>query len=203
MPYRSVNELKLPYRFIDDDPDDFDPPGDNVLVVEFKPSIDALATLAETHPESEKVSRATTWGLQAFVWLNMLVVPAILFYGDMPRPAIAVFIFNAAITIFVLPLLRKSDLKRYYARHFPEFESEHLRVELHRSGVVYRYQEDTAFYSWENFIQLTETESSLLFYMKAGNGFAVSKSGFEYDHEIEEFLSFTQNYVPVVRSNRG
>lgn len=197
MPFRSETEMLAPYRFMDDGTEADETNGDKVLVVEFYPSIDDLVTITQTQANKFPQRPLTKWGLQGFVVLNLAMVPALLFYAEMFIAAIALFVINLTIAVFVLPNLAKTEYRRFYEFHFPNFEQEVVRVELHNNGVSCSHLSDSSFYSWQNFTHIVETEDSIHLYMTGGRGMAVRKNGFANDHELKVFLAFSGDRIPA------
>lgn len=199
MPFRSDTEIQAPYRFMDDEANSDQSDNDRVLVVEYYPLIEDLVTISETQAKAFPLPSLVKWGLQGFVLLNMVAVPALLIYANSLPAAVALFLVNMVIAVFVLPNLIKTDYRRFYKFHFENFEQEVVRIELHFNGVVCSHLFDSSFYSWQNFTHVVETNESIYLYMTAGRGMAVRKSGFANDHELQEFLAFSSNRIPAKR----
>jgi hypothetical protein len=187
-----------PYRFIDDGEDEVLEAGTSkVLTVEFYPSIEDFVHISHTNAKKYTLPSLTKVGLQAFFVLNCVGLPALLIYADLFGAAFAVFAINIALAVFLLPNLVKTDYRRYYRAFFGNLENEVVRVELHATGIACKHLADSSFYAWKNFTYVEETKDSIILYMTGGRGLAVRKSGFAYDDERAEFLTFARERIPA------
>lgn len=186
-----------PYRFIDDGEAPLPESREvEMLAVEFYPSVEDFVHISQTHAKKYPLPALTKIGLQAFFLLNAVGVPAVLIYSNNFIAALAVFLVNIALTVFVVPSLVKTDYRRFYRHYFGDLENEVVRIELHPTGVACKHLADSSFYAWKNFTYLEETKDAILFYMTGGRGVAVRKNGFAYASQIDEFLAFARQRLP-------
>lgn len=133
------NSDSLLYRFIDDGEDDGVRTRDQrILRVEFYQSVEDFVKVAEKAAGEFPLPTFGKLALQAFVVLNQIGTPAILFAFDLWLPALIVFALNTALLVGVLPVINRVDYRRYYLHHFKDLERHLATVEIHPRGVWYQ-----------------------------------------------------------------
>jgi YcxB-like protein len=189
------------YRFIDDGID-IELPGDDarILRVEFYQSIDDYVSISEKAAKEFPLPSFGKLSLQAFVVLNQIGTPAILFYFGLWLPALVVFALNMTLAVAVLPMMLRVDFRRFYRQHFKDLERGIATMELHPRGVWFQAGTSSSFISWDNFTSIEERDEAIFFFMVGGGGIPVRKNGFAYQDEKDQFLSLALKRLREQRS---
>ena len=164
------------------------------LKVAFYPTTDDLAYIVEKINKSYKLPSQAQYALQAFLTVNLVGLPLVLWYYDAFVIAIGVFVLNAIFGAVFLPAVVRSDYRRYFRVMFGKIEDDIVEVELTDDGLWCRHAGDSSFHAWKNVKLLEETKNSIYFFFEH-KGMAVAKSGFAYDEEKDRFLTFAKQHV--------
>jgi YcxB-like protein len=171
--------------------------------VEFYPSVDDYVELAVLNANRYPQPTLGKIAVYAYLILNALGLPAVLFYFDYTLAAILIFAINCGFAIFVLPAMFKADYRKFYEHVHPQLEEKIVRVELNEAGLFSRSGAEYSFISWDSIVAIDETKSALIFTIRGGNGIAVGKSGFAYAQEAEDFLSFAKSQQKSLTPSNG
>lgn len=195
------NSGSLLYRFLDTEESTDDQNHDiRVLRVEYYPSIDDYVKITEKAAREFPLPWTGKLAMQAFVVVNQVGWPAILFYFDLWLPALVVFVVNTILAVAVLPILLRVDYRRFYRHYFPNLESELAAIEIHPRGVWYQTRSASSFFSWDSFTAIDETDEVIVFRIRGGHGIPVRKTGFAYEAEKSEFLALARQRFGSQRS---
>lgn len=164
------------------------------LKVSFYPSTDDYAYIAQKVNSAYKFPARAQYALNAFLLLNMIGLPAVLWYFDQLLAGLAAFIISSLFAIVFLPAILQLDYRQYFSSLFGDIENELAEVELTNEGIWCRHSESSSFNSWKKIKRLEEHKQSIFFFFDH-NGIAVAKSGFAYDDEKNRFLTFAKQHV--------
>lgn len=164
------------------------------LKVSFYPSTDDYAYIAQKVNSTYKFPSRAQYALQAFLLLNMIGLPAVLWYFDQLLAGLAAFVISSLFAILFLPAILRLDYRHYFSSLFGDIENELAEVELTDEGIWCRHSESSSFNSWKKIKRLEEHKQSIFFFFDH-NGIAVAKSGFAYDDEKNRFLTFAKQHV--------
>ena len=164
------------------------------IKVSFYPVTDDYAYIAEQVNKAYKFPTRAQYSLQAFLALNAVGLPVVLWYFDQFVVGIAVFILNMLFSILFLPAILRSDYRHYFRSLFGDIENEVVEVELTDDGVWCRHSDANSFHAWTKVLRLEESKSSIYLFLDH-SGIAVAKSGFGYDDDKNRFLSFAKQHV--------
>lgn len=164
------------------------------LKVSFYPSTDDYAYIAQRVNSAYKFPARAQYALNAFLLLNMIGLPAVLWYFDQLLAGLAAFIISSLFAIVFLPAILRLDYRQYFSSLFGDIENELAEVELTDEGIWCRHSESSSFNSWKKIKRLEEHKQSIFFFFDH-NGIAVAKSGFAYDDEKNRFLTFAKQHV--------
>ncbi len=164
------------------------------IKVSFYPSTDDYAYIAQKVNSAYKLPSRAQYALQAFLLINMLGLPAVLWYFDQLLVGLAVLIVSLILSIAFLPALLRSDYRHYFSSAFGSIEKEVAEVELTDDGVWCRHSDSSSFHPWKKINRLEETKQSIYFFFDH-NGMAVAKTGFAFDDEKNRFLTFAKQHV--------
>lgn len=164
------------------------------LKVSFYPSTDDYAYIAQKVNSAYKFPARAQYALNAFLLLNMIGLPAVLWYFDQLLAGLAAFIISSLFATVFLPAILRLDYRQYFSSLFGDIENELAEVELTNEGIWCRHSESSSFNSWKKIKRLEEHKQSIFFFFDH-NGIAVAKSGFAYDDEKNRFLTFAKQHV--------
>ena len=194
-------EAMSSYRFIDVDEDlvQSDDPG-ITLTVEFYPSIDDLVSLTARINKRHQLPSVAKVSLQAFLAINLIGLPATLWFYDKILLGIVVFAANFAFAALFLPAVSRMDHRRYFKTLYPDLEDELATIQINQKGLLYERGGNTTFYPWKSFQAVTEEKEAIYFFLRS-TGFAIRKSGFAYDEQKNAFVEFAKNRIMSASRN--
>lgn len=190
------------YRFLD--PSDDEASGNDPFrpfSVEFYYSIDDSIYIAEAARKTYRLPFRARYALLAFLIVNMVSLPATLWFFDQFFLGFLVFVFNFAMGYLFIPAVLRTDYRRYYQTLYGHLENEVVRIELDENGISCSLSGDTSFHSWKNVKRIEETKDSIYLFISNHQAISVRKSGFAYDNQKNTFLRFAHQQIRKLVSN--
>lgn len=170
------------------------------IIVEFYQSVEDYVHIAEKVNKDYPLHQLVKLSLQAFVLVNLVGAPALLFFFEHLPAALLVFLVNLALTVVIVPYLTRVDFRRFYNYYYPDLEKSLTQIEIDETGVHVASSSDSGFYSWGNFKAMEVGNEAFYLYMSGGRGIAVRKSAFAYHEKAAEFTEFVQQQISRTRS---
>ena len=162
--------------------------------VTFYPSIDDLAYGAQRMSKGYKFPPRAQYAMQAFLVLNMIGLPAVLWYFGEPLAAIAVILLSLVFASLFVPALLKADFRHYFSMMYGRMEDDVAEVVLTDEGIWCRHQSNQSFHAWKTVKGLEETKTAIHFFLNY-SVLTVAKTGFAYDDKKNRFLEFAKKRV--------
>jgi hypothetical protein len=156
------------------------------MKVVFTPSLDEHVAFLVAH--QKRYSRRLSWMLSnAFFVLNIVFIPAALFFNNFAVLGIIVSALNLAF-YFLLSIQRRSSIRNYYEAVWPALEEQPCEIYLDDDGVSYTHDGNRGFIPWPNIRDIFQNKQSVI--IDAGHTQVLaSKRGFTTEEDAKAFVA--------------
>ena len=162
--------------------------------VEFYPSVDDYVVIATTVAKTVPVASWHHTFYSYFLFANLLVAPVVLWIFDYFVLGSILFLINLGMVYLFTPLVQSSAFRNHYEHLAGSKEKTIAKVRIDEEGLRHMHEGVEAFWPWEKFNKIEETEDAIYVYFD-GNGLAVRKNGFPYREREREFYQFAESKV--------
>lgn len=166
------------------------------MIVTTKYSVDDLIFISN-HINQKNDIRDNGWYqlYTYYFYANCFAFSAFLFFLEYYLAGFILFLINLFFFMFISEKITKVSLKQFYLNFFSDDKFKETTIEISESGVCCKSVESHTFIQWNWFKEIVETENKIYFFTK-GNGITITKTSFEYNPQMQEFLIFAKARIP-------
>ncbi|MFL6374037.1 MAG: YcxB family protein [Pyrinomonadaceae bacterium] len=156
------------------------------MKVVFTPSYDEQVAFAAAHQKRYR-PRLTSMLSNAFVALNLVLIPAALIFDNRAVFGITAFALNLAL-YFLLSWQQRRVLRAYYETVWPTLEKNLCEIDLDEEGVSCRHAGNRNFIPWPNVRNIFQNKQLVI--LDGGHTqILASKRGFATEDDAKAFVT--------------